>query len=324
MAARKSCTHLTWGEAKSRSGQGTSGQKKNKEVLRKQDHGAVLAAKIISKQGGNAASAENKKLAKQYRKIEEKSAAIAAQRLEEREEKRLAALQEVKPYDRVKERVSEMLQELRDKEDDAIPKADTTNDIDLNDEEVQAKIAECKQMQLDEIMALEAMIPEEDCVISNASNIDELREKLEQFESDGDEATRSSIAKHPPISYIIKLEVDDYRDDTDDPEMDLNVILLLRVTLPPLYLNSEGSQTPSWDFEYVMVSDKNVFCSADKSLETLAWLDEKGVKDGMNKQAEEDLLPYPCVYEVAVTWLSENIFGYLNMQSHLLATKYES
>ena len=69
MAARKSCTHLTWGEAKSRSGQAVSGQKKNKEVLRKQDHGAVLAAKIIKKQGGDSKSAENKKLAKQFKNV---------------------------------------------------------------------------------------------------------------------------------------------------------------------------------------------------------------------------------------------------------------
>lgn len=279
----------------------------------------MLASKIIAKQGGNAASAENKKLAKQYRKIEAKSAAIAADRLEEREQKRLAALQEVRPYDRVKEHVSKILKELRDKEDD-VPPPDA--DIDWNDEEVQAKVAECKQMQLDEIMALEAMIPEEEFVLSSVSDIEGLREKLEQYESDPDDASvRSSIVKHPPISYIIKLEVDDYRDEKDDPEIDLNVILLLRVTLPPLYLNSDGSQAPNWDFNYVMVTDKNQYCSADKSLESLAWLDEQGIKDSMNKQAAEDLLPYPCVYEVAVTYLSETIFGYLTLQSHLLATK---
>lgn len=325
MAARKSCTKLTWGEAKSRTGQVTTGQKKNKEHLRKQDHGALLSAKIIAKQGGNVASSENKKLAKQYRKIEAKSAAIAADRLEEREQKRLAALQEVRPYDRVKEHVSTLLQELKDNGNDGPPPTMADNneaDIDWNDEEIQAKVAECKQMQLDEIMALEAIIPEEDFVLFSASDIEALREKLEQFEADPDDAAvRSSIVKHPPISYTIKLEVDDYRDTTDDPEMDLNAILLLRVTLPPLYLNSEGSQTPIWDFDsYMMVTDKNAFCSADKSLESLAYLDEKGIKDSMNQEAAENLLPYPCVYEIAVTYLSENIFSYLTMQSYLLAT----
>jgi len=342
MAARKSCTHLTWGEAKSRSGQASSsssssvGQKKNKENLRKQDHGAVLAAKIISKQGGNVASAENKKIQKQYRKIEEKSAAIAASRLEEREQKRLAALQEVKPYDRIKEKVSEMLQELKDSEEkDATALAKIATDLDLNKEEIQTKIVECKQMQVDEIMAFEAMmILGEDFVISKASKIDELREKLEQYEaSGGDDATIFSIVNHPPICYTIRLEVDDYRDakESGTEDMELNAILLLQVTLPPLYLNNSidddcqdgatrSHQVPDWKFKYVMVSDKNVYCSADKSLESMAWLDEKGILAEMNTYANDELLPYPCIYEVAVTWLSEHVFDFLHLQSHLLQT----
>lgn len=319
MAARKSCTHLTWGEAKARSGQ-LSGQKKNKEALRKQDHGAVLAAKIIKKQGGSYNENANKKLAKQYRKQEEKAAAIAAQRLEEREQKRLAALEEVRPYDRVKEQTLEKLKEISDQ--DSIAKVDTA-EVDLGDEEIKAKIVECKQMQLDEILALEAMIPEEDFALCSSSRTDELREKLERYEAadGGDETARSSIVSHPPISFIIRLEVDDNTDLTGDPDVNLNVNLLLQVTLPPLYLNSDGSQKPYWNFQYVMVTDKNAFCSADKPLESLAWLDEKNVTKGMDEHAEEGLLPYPCVYELAVTWLSDHIFEFLTVQPHILATK---
>merc|ERR1712194_662255 len=113
---------------------------------------------------------------------------------------------------------------------------------------------------------------------------------------------------------------DDYRGDDNEHEMDLNVLILMRVTLPPLYLNSEGSQTPVWEFLDVMVMDKKFFCSADKPLESLAWLDEQKLKDAMNSEAQESLLPYPCVYESVVTWLSENVYDYLNIQYHLLAT----
>ena len=320
MAARKSCTTLSWAEAKTRSGVGSDskGIKKNKEVLRKQDHGAVLAAKIIKKQGGDAASADNKKLEKAYRKLEEKNAAIAAKREEEREMKRLASLQEVKPYDMAKDKLSEIMLQLREKETDNLPKVDTCSSAgDLNQEESnKEKIAECKQMQADEIMALEAMIPEEDFIVSNASKFSDLKEKLEQMDND-------SVVKHPPISFLIKLDIDDYRYEKGEGEADmaLNALVLIRVTLPPLYLNSEDSQAPVWDFEYVMVTDKNAFCSADKPLESLAWLNESDIKEAMTKHAEEVLLPYPCVYEVAVTWLSENIFSYLNMYPHLLATK---
>jgi hypothetical protein len=254
--------------------------------------------------------------------LEEKNAAIAAQREEERETKRLASMQEVRPYDMAREKVAELLGQLRGKTADNLPKINEDASVDPSLEETRDKIAECKQMQADEIMALEAMIPEEDFVISNASKLPELKEKLEQMEID-------SIAKHPPISYFIKLDIDDYRDANPadgekNDSMDLNALLLLRVTLPSLYLNSSGEGTspaPHWDFESVMVTDKKAYCSADKPLESLAWLNEDQIKQDMSKQAKEDLLPYPCVYEMAVTLLSENIFGYLNFYPHLLATK---
>jgi hypothetical protein len=321
MAARKSCTTLSWAEAKARSGIAASGVKKNKEVLRKQNHGDVLAAKIIAKSGGGVKEAEDRKLKKAFRKQEEKAAAIAAQRAEEREQKRLAAMQEVKPTDRAIERSTEILQELREKETDDPPNVNVDS-IDFNDEDTLAKIVECKQMQVDEIMALEAMVPEEDFVLCNGSRIDELREALELC--DDDIAMRQQIAKHPPLSFYIRLQLDDDQDAAGDDvaaEMNLNAQIVVRGTLPPLYLNSDGSQQPMWSFEYVMVTDKNQFCSADKPLESMAWLDEIKLKQGMEQKAEDELLPYPCVYELAVTWLSENIFQSLNMQSHLLATK---
>lgn len=316
MAARKSCTHLTWAEAKNKNGiSDGKGQRKNKEVLRKQDHGAVLAAKIIKKQGGDVASADNRKLQKAYRKQEEKLAAIAAKREEERELKRLASLQEVRPYDMARERLEEILQELRATDADVIPKLDNENPI-LHDEETQEKIAECKRMQLDEVMALEAMIPEYDFVVSRASKIAELEGKLEQMQYD-------SVASHTPLSYFIKLDIDNNQETSGDgySDMNLNVLVLLRVTLPPLYLNSEGSsQVPQWSFEYVMVTDKDALCSADKPLESLAWLEEDKLKQAISKEAQENLLPYPCVFEMT-QWLVENIFEYLKMHSHVLATK---
>ena len=303
MAARKSCTHLTWAEAKANTG--SAAVKKNKGVLRKQDHGQVLAAKIIAKEGGGV---DDRKLRKAYQKQEEKAAAISAKRQEERELKRLASLQEINPYDSAKEKVAVL---LAVKATDDIPHLDLLAEgVDLDNEDTQTRIAECKQMQVDELMALEAMIPQKDFVLSDASQLSELREKL--LEND------SRVAYHPPISFIIQLDIDDYRDTNDD--MKLNALVLLRVTLPPLYQSSEGSQTPLWEFEHVMVTDKTAKCSADKPVESLAWLDTNEIQRAMSKYAQEDLLPYPCVYEVAVTWLSENIFEFLNMHPHLLAT----
>ena len=328
MAACKSCTHMTWAEAKNKSGLGggssSKGQKKNKDNLRRQDHGQVLAAKIIAKQGGGVAESEKRKIQKAYRKQEEKAAALAAKREEERELKRLEASQEVQRYEQAREKLREMMDQLREKESNDIHTLDLS-EIDLEDKDTQLKIVQCRQMQLDEILALEAMIPEEDFVVSLNSKLPELREKLENLdeqEESGD--LRSSIAKHPPISYYIRIEVDDYRDTNYDEDneldRDLNVVILLRVILPPLYLNADGSQMPAWEFDHVMVTDKREMCSADKPLESLAWLDASRIQQDMFAKAQEELLPYPAVYETAVTWLSENIFDYLNMHPHLLAT----
>lgn len=379
MAARKSCTHLTWSEAKNKSGIGSSGQqkKKNKEASRKQNHGQVLAAKIITKHhqggGGGAAAASaadnNRKLAKAYRKQEEKAASLASKRAEEREQKRLESLQEVKLYDKAKEKLSEIMQELRDsRENDELPAVEITGADDDDEHEAlhyhQERIVECKQMQVDELMALEAMmIPDEeddnnnDFFVSNASKLPELKDKLEQYNNnsggcDNDDnissisasssSLRLSIVNHPPISFYMKLEVDDYRGPTtmedhnnEDNYMKLNAMILLRVTFPPMYLNNSSSsssssdgvdyshQSPIWDVEYVMVTDKLAMVSADKPLESLAYINKKELLlQAMNKHAQEDLLPYPCVYQVVCEWLSENIFEYLTMHPHvLLATK---
>ena len=311
MAARKSCTHLTWAEAKNKSGIST-GVKKNKEYLRKQNHGTLQAQKIISKHGVD--DSETRKLQKVYRKLDEKSAAIAAQREEEREQPRLEALQEDRPYERAKEKCAELMQHLRMKGLDAGESIVSLNDVSTDD----TTVVECKRMQLDEIIALEALIPEDEFCLIESSDIQGLRQKFDEMDAGND--VSKSIVQHPRLSLLIQLEVEGSLATPSDELMDLTALIILYVGLPPLYLNSDDglSEVPSWRFRHVMVTDKDIFCSADKPLESMAWLDEKAILQAMTDFARGELVPYPCVYEVAVTWLSEHLFKYLNLHPHLL------
>jgi hypothetical protein len=322
MAARNSCTHITWGEAKSKDNPGGNG-KKVKAPPKKLPHNQILAAKIMAKNGFSAG--DERKIQKAYRKQEGKVEAATAKHEEERELKRLASLQEVRPYEQAKQKLFELALELQQK---SLPLPESTLTSTLADSEPNIndsvtieldeliKIAECKEMQINEILSLEAMMPD-DFFVSTASNMPELQEKLDQLSEaePDDETLLRSIANHPPISFFLKLEIDEEMcsSDLSNGEMELVALILLRVTPPPLY---PGSAPPRWDFESVMVSDKLAMCSADKPLESLAFLDEKRLQQALLEQAEE-ILPYPCVYEIGVTWLSEQVFEFLQLQAHV-------
>jgi hypothetical protein len=111
MAARNSCTHLTWSEAKSKVNPGGSNAKKTKAPPKKQPHNQILAAKILAKNGFSAS--DDRKIQKAYRRQEEKAVAASAKHEEAREVKRLASLQEVRPYEQAKEKLSELFLELQ-------------------------------------------------------------------------------------------------------------------------------------------------------------------------------------------------------------------
>jgi hypothetical protein len=310
MAARNSCTHLTWSEAKSKVNPGGNNGKKVKAPPKKMPHNQILAAKILAKNGFNAG--DDRKLQKAYRRQEERSFAASAKHEEDRELKRLASLQEVRPYEQAKQKFVELALELQQQSLRLLEADSFTTELELDE---MNKIAECKETQIDEITALEAMIPE-DFLVSTESNLPKLQDKIDELKETepGDELLRS-IAKHPPLSFLLKLELDDLGEiDSANPDMDLTALILLRVTLPPLY---PSSVPPRWDFEYVMVTDKLAMCSADKPLESLAWLDDKRLQQTMLEKAEEEILPYPCVYELGVMWLSEHVFEFLQIHSHV-------
>lgn len=303
MAARKSCTKLTWDEAKAKVGGSNAYTEKKKPIPKNINHGDALTAKVIAKNGASQQElSQHKSLLKKARREEERAAAAAAKREEERERER--ADQVVKPHEQARERLKELA--LQQVVAFLAPETSstTTNDFDLSE---MKQIAECKQMQLDEIMALEAIFADtEEFLVSEASNLEDLREKIEEYQMDEEkEVLLRSVAEHPPVSLYLQL--------TLDGDIDLVASVLLHVTYPQLY--PLGGSTPHYEIDYFMVTDRTAVCSADKPLESLAYLEETALRDALKTESGQ-ILPDPCVYEVAVSWLSDNLFDFVTMHTH--------
>lgn len=299
---------MTWAEAKAKSNPGGSNGTKAKVQTKNVPHNQILAQKIIAKQGGPKEKTISKaKLRRAQREDEKAAAAIAAAREEEIRERRSRT---VKPHEVAKERMAKIAQDLQ--------KLSLSAESlwDANSMEQMNEIKECRDMQLDEIMALEAIYTGTDeFLVSEASRLEELREIRDALSADEeDETALRSFVEHPPLSFSIQLTVEDTREDAE-PEMDLVASIVLSVKLPSHY-PLQGA-TPDFQLSDIMITDKNAVCSPDKTLESLAFVDQKKLLNDMVKEATL-LLPDPSVYEI-VTWLSENAFEEsLQMRTHAL------
>lgn len=315
MAARKSCTHLTWAEAKSKAGGSSGGGGGTKKNLKNVAHSKILADKIIAKSGTPQEKTISKAKLKRAQREDEKAVAAIQAAKEERERERRSRT--VKPHEQAILRMKELAKQTQT--------LSLKNGIDENarlwDSSCMDKmneIKECKEMQLDEIMALEAIYAEsEEFLVLDASQLEEAREFRERlFSDDGDEAALRALVTHPPIAFAVQLRIDDSSGQCSDSDLELVASILLKVEFPARY--PLQSEVPRFYFQDIMITDKKAVCSPDKSLESLAFLDEAKLLEAMLKEASE-LLPDPCVYEV-VTWLSENAFTWLEMRTHATIT----
>jgi hypothetical protein len=306
MAARKSCTHLTWGEAKAKSGLVTTSAKK-KPIPKNINHGDALTAKIISKNGASQQDLnQHRSLVRKAKREEERALQASAKRDEERERER--AEQVVKPYEQAQCRLQELAMELSTAS--LAPVQIDSLAVEASDMKT---CVECKQMQLDEIMALDAIfIDTNDFLVADASDVERLRCLVEDYQmvEEDDEGLLQSIVEHQPLSLYLSQTIG----DVNNP--DLSASLLLNITYPPLY--PLGGATPQIDIVYFMVTDRTVVCSPDKPLDSLAFLEESKLQEAFNAQLAQ-ILPDPIVYEVAVTWLHENLFEFVSM--HPLVTR---
>mmetsp|Transcript_19409 Transcript_19409/g.42205 ORF Transcript_19409/g.42205 Transcript_19409/m.42205 type:complete len:318 (-) Transcript_19409:242-1195(-) len=312
MAARKSCTHMTWSEAKSKSGDYDTSKKKKKSVIQV-NHGQALTAKIVRK--SSAPPEFSKAELRRAKKQEEKALALAVKLAEEREaERREREGRTVCPFDMAREQMT--LEAKRRQQQQLQHESNITESdgccLDLE------QIAQCREMQLDEIAALDAIYTDTDeFLLSSHADVDGLRAKIDEWQEHGggnncDEALLSSIAQHPPLSFGLQLTIEDNNNTLNDGGLDLVATLLLQVVLPPLY---PESSLPHITVAYFAVTDRSMQISANKSLESLVHLEEEGLVQELGEQARE-IVPLPCIYELATTWLTDHIFEYCNLRTH--------
>eukprot|EP00980_Cylindrotheca_fusiformis_P011416 scaffold2644_cov129-Cylindrotheca_fusiformis.AAC.6 len=293
MAARKSCTHMTWSEAKAKSGEGKAGGKK--KAAKKVSHDKLLADKIIAK-GNNQSESDRiagRQAARRARKDEERAKILEEKRMAEKEQQRQE--QVVKPYEQAAEKMASLAREHRQR-----MQAGATDEHSSYAFEDLKEIAECKQIQLDEILALEAIFMDTEAFqMAEACQIDELREKMNAFD-DSDDVSLRSIARHPPIAFSLQHTI-------DDPDgSDLVANMLLHVELPPFYPLKQRA-APNFEIGYFMLTDKTMVCSANKPLETLGFLEESSFIDAIKAEAQM-LLPDPCIYELSSAWPQDQLF----------------
>jgi hypothetical protein len=326
MAARNSCTHLTWADAKDKTSSSTGGGGGKKPLIPKKiDHGKALTAKIISKNSNTSQSDRNnekKTLLKRIKKDEERSLIAASKRSAEKERERKERL--VKPFEQANERMMELAKKLQRKKKSAGDDNDSDNNpMDPSIAEMQ-RVAECRELQLNEVLGLEAIYADtNELLVSHSSDLESLQQHIEQWQMyDSNEQVLKAIGHSPPVSFTLQLTVDGtcHSDASDDNHnnstnsRELAASLLLRVTLPALYPLDETS-VPVFDVAYFIVTDREAVCNPDKALETLAHLEEGILKDALIIEAKL-ILPDPCVYEVVTSYLQEHLFDYVRMSVH--------
>lgn len=344
MAARKSCTHLTWSEAKARVGGGGSSStasSKNKSNLKTQaaSHGELLAQKIIAKQQQAAAASEQQQhggtatLTRAQQRRQERAdakaavALAAARELRRQEEEERAV---VTPCAAAKRRMRRLVAEWHatataETEAAAAARSSCAAAADADRAEIMAKVAECRQAQLDEILALEAIFVDSDeFQMVEACRKGDLHDLLEQLHEneDDDETILTSIVQHPNLTFTLSLTIDDNRgllvgEGNSDLELVASVVLL--VSLPPLYPLYETTP-PDIVVHDVMVTSRTAApIRSDKTLESLVHVPSGALATALRNECAQNLLPDLCVCEIATTWLSEHLFEFAALRTHAVA-----
>jgi len=317
MAARKSCTHLTWAEAKANSKVGGSSSKKPL-LPKKIDHGKALTAKVVAKNGPSREEVSKERaLRRRAQRGEERAAAAAQKRAEEKERQRKE--RRVKPFHLAQERMIALADKLQDAPD---VREEGGGGGDGGAGHI---AAECRALQVDEVLGLEALYnPDGDGAgnrelrIARSSEFAALQELVERWQTNpDDEDTARQIESHPPLSLTIQLIVDGAAPDEEasdgsggDAEQ-LAAVLLLRATLPPRY-PLHASSSPDFRIEYFVCTHRDMDCPPDKPLASLAHLDEARLKDMLAEEARH-MAPDPCVYHVVEACLKERLFECVKM-----------
>lgn len=309
MAARNSCTHLTWADAKNANGDSAGIKKKKGEKPKKLGH----MEKIIAKNGVTKEQIKKEKsIIKQEKRLEDKLSVIAEKRAEGRRQQLLVP--KIKPHEQAQKKMSELA--LKHQAETTPTKSLERNDgSDLPELQM---ICQCKEMQLSELMALEAIFADtEEYLLGKSSELESLQEKMEVYQADEEnEAALRSVANHPPISIILQLTVPDDNQIMTEGDLELITSLLLRVTLPSTYplVTETPESSPHFEVLYFTCADNLDEVNADKPIESMAFLDEVQLLEALQKECQL-LLPDLSVYEVGFTWLCDNLANFLSFNT---------
>lgn len=178
------------------------------------------------------------------------------------------------------------------------------------------EIALCREMQLDEIEALDAIYTGSDEYrIREDANVELLRSKIGEWQESSDEAILNDIMQHPPLSFTLELNIQDENDVLAASSAGIGdpvATILLQVVLPLAY---PESALPHIEVAYFAVTDRSAQINADKALESLVHLEEERLLQELREQARQ-IVPMPCIYELAATWLTDHLFEFCKLRTH--------
>ena len=150
-----------------------------------------------------------------------------------------------------------------------------------------------------------AMFPDETLLCCAAADVEALRTALETLDDAAEDADAlRAVATLPPLELCMQLTAEDHRPEASAAKP-LVAAMLLRVRFPPRYPQAP----PVVLVDDTMVTDAATALGADKTLSTLAVLDDGALTEAMLRQAAA-VLPDPCVYEM-VTWMGEHAFEFM-------------
>ena len=311
MAARKSCTHMTWAQAKSKSGGGDHDRSRKKKTIIQVTHGQALTAKIVRKHSAPPEFTQTE--LRRARKQEEKALALADKISGEREaERRERESRTVCPLDVALGQVEgEALRRQKRQ-----TSADTDAAGDGGRGMSRSEIAQCREMQLDEIEALDAIYAGSDEYrLRDDANVELLRSNMDAWQETGDEAVLDDIVQHPLLAFTLRLSIEDENDVLNAGSAGIGdpvATALLEVVLPAAY---PEAALPRLAIAYFAVTDRAAQISADKALESLVHLEEERLVQELREEARR-MVPMPCVYELATTWLTEHVFQFCRLRTH--------
>ena len=323
MAARKSCTHMTWAEAKAKSGIAT-GSKVKTQVGGKsgKDHAAVLAAKIMAKNGPDEdEKIRDRQAAKQAYKDKQRQEQLTAQREAEKEHQRLEGM--IKPHDMAVERLQQLAEEYRTHPSpfSSLSHPVDTNDEEEDDEDIVNLICESKQLQVDEIIALQAIYADTDnLTMSDLSSsghdgndqLETLQAILEEWQLDPEEEVlRRNVVDQSPISFTLKWIQEDPTTNSGDDSFVAH--MLFHISFPNDY--PLRTTPPVIKVVWFLLTQKSTTVAANKPLDScsMGTLDEQGLILAMSDHAKELLLGMPTVYALLDTFLLEHLFDYIKV-----------